>query len=147
MSLRWTARTDLAIDGFQLYRRTATDSTFQPLGTLLLPSSNSFLDAGIPNGRDYRYRLYYVIGGQLSTLPAEDIATPGPLRPWVCDPGTAELLQLSADGRDIVSRHRIGITPYSITVSPIEGQLWVSELSSDLVPPSRARLGTSRTTR
>lgn len=126
--LQWNARTDLAIDGFQLFRRAPTDSTFQPLGGVLEPKSNSFLDAGILNGRDYRYRLYYVIGGQLSTQPAEEIATPGPLRPWVCDPGNGELVRLSADGRDIVARNHIGITPYSITVSPIEGQLWVSDV-------------------
>ena len=133
VSLRWTARADLGIDGFQLFRRTPSDSAFQPLGTLLQPTSNTFLDAGISNGRDYRYRLYYVIGGQLSTLPAEDIATPGPLRPWVCDPGNSDLVRLSADGRDIVARNQIGITPYSITVSPNEGLLWVSDPFSGTV--------------
>jgi len=127
VALRWTPRGDLAIDGFQLFRRTPTDSAFVPLGGLQPATSGNFLDAGILNGRDYRYRLHYVIGGQLSSNPAEDIATPGPQRPWVCDPGNNELVRLSADGRDIVTRHRIGITPYSIAISPIEGLLWVSD--------------------
>ncbi len=127
VSLRWTARPDLSIDGFQVFRKAPTDSAFLPLGGLQPPPSQGFLDAGIPNGRDYRYRLHYVIGGRLSANPAEDIATPGPLRPWVCDPGTAELVRLSADGRDIAARYRIGITPYAIAVSPTEGLLWVSD--------------------
>lgn len=133
ISLRWTPRPDLTIDGFQLFRRTSADSVFTPLGGLQPRDSQGFLDAGIFNGRDYRYRLYYVIAGQLSPNPAEDIATPGPLRPWVCDPGNAELVRLSADGRDIAARHRIGISPYSIAVSGRDGMIWVGDPITGIV--------------
>ncbi len=127
VALRWTARADLAIDGFQLWRQAPGAPDFLPFGALQSRLSSSFLDAGTLNGQDYRYRLYYVIDGQRSANPAEDIATPGPLRPWVCDPGNSELIRLSADGRDIASRHQIGITPYAISVSPREGLIWVSD--------------------
>ncbi|MEO5988116.1 MAG: hypothetical protein ABIR01_04340 [Candidatus Eisenbacteria bacterium] len=132
VSLRWTPRADLAIDGFQLFRRAVTDSAFIPLGGLQPASSQGFLDSGTLNGRDYRYRLHYVVGGQLSATPAEDIATPGPLRPWVCDPGNGVLVRLSADGRDIAARYDVGITPYAIAVSIVDGSVWVSDPFSGL---------------
>ena len=123
VSLVWRPRPDLAIDGFQVYRLSPGDSVYRALASVQPAPSAGFLDASVRNGSEYRYRLHYVIDGVLSRTPAEDIATPGPLRPWVCDPGDGALVRLSADARDVVSRSHLGISPYAIAIDPLEGTL------------------------
>lgn len=131
--LSWDPKPGVGIDGFQLHRRLSTDSLWRPLGGLLAPGDSRFLDSGLPNGRRVRYRLDYVIGGRPTGRPAEDEATPGPLRPWVADAGAGALVRLSPDGRHESHREtRFG--PVSrLAVDPGDGFLWASAAGTGLV--------------
>lgn len=125
--LVWRPRPDLAIDGFRLYRLAPFDSLYRPLGGILLPTSSQFFDGNAINGLDYRYRLFYVIGGELSAAFAEDLATPGSVRAWVGDVAGGRLLRLTPDARDVlVSRSGFG-TPYSLAVTQDFGPVWVAD--------------------
>jgi hypothetical protein len=67
--LNWDAEPDLAIDGFMLYRLLAGDSLYRPVAGLLSKRSSTFLDSGVPNGAETRYRLYFTTAGELSRWP------------------------------------------------------------------------------
>lgn len=131
--LVWRARPDLPIDGFRLYRLAPFDSLYRPLGGLLPNTVSQFFDGNGINGSDFRYRLYYVVEGQLSVRFAEDVATPGSVRAWVGDVAGGRLLRLAPDARDVlVSRSGFG-TPYSLAVTPDFGPVWVGNyLSGDV---------------
>lgn len=127
VTLTWTARTDLGIDGYRLFRRVPGDSVYRPLAGLLPPAQSRFLDAGLPHTGDYAYRLQFVVGGALSGLPAEDVAGPGAARPWVADAGAGALVRLSPDGRDVALRAFRALQPYALEVNPRTGQVWLAD--------------------
>ena len=128
--LVWTPRPDLPIDGFRLYRLAPFDSLYRPLGGLLPNNSSQFFDGSGINGVDFRYRLYYVVNGQLSARFSEDIATPGSVRAWVGDVAGGRLLRLTPDARDIlVIRSGFG-APYSLAATPDFGPVWVADYQS-----------------
>ncbi len=104
VTLTWMPQPNLDIDGFLLERLASGDSVYRPLVPLLSRTTGRFVDSGEPNGRTQRYRLRYVSQGAVYGTPAEDEATPGPLRPWVADPGAGALVRLSPDGRDVALR-------------------------------------------
>lgn len=133
ISITWTPRPDLAIDGFQLWRLAPGDSLYRELGTTREASSNSYLDSGVPNSQRFHYRLYYVVDGQRGGRPAEDEATAGPVRPYLADPGNGEIARLSPDGRDVLLRWRQFGEAQSIALDPGAGYLWASSYSSSIV--------------
>ena len=123
----WTARTDLSIDGFRLYRKAPFDANYQPLGPVQPPSSNGFFDGGLINGVEYRYRLHYVVDGSPSERYAEDVVLPGSIRAWTVDPAGGRLMMLSPDARDVVvARDGIG-EAYSVAVTQDFGPVWVAD--------------------
>ncbi len=133
VSLRWTARPQLGIDGYRLFRRSPSDSVFRPIGGLLPRTQENFLDSGTPNTGDYRYRLYFEVAGQLSGAPAEDVAGPGSARPWVVDAGARALIRLSPDGRDVVIRSVRSISPFTLAVAPRTGTVWIADPLSNTI--------------
>jgi len=125
--LSWTPRPDLAIDGFRLSRLAPGDSLYRPLGPVQPPNAGAYLDAGVFNDRDYRYRLQYVVDGVAGGGTAEDLATPGTVRAWAVDARGGRLLQLSPDARDlVVARSGLGET-VALAVTPEAGTVWVSD--------------------
>ena len=124
--LQWHARPDLAIDGFSLQRLAAGDSLYRPLGGLLPPSSSTFLDTGVPNSAETRYRLYFVSDGARSSVAAEDVATPGSVNGWAVD-ANGRLLLLSPDTRDVVQAFSGFGNSASLAVTPNLGTVWVSD--------------------
>jgi len=144
VQLTWTAQDDLGIDGFQLLRRSPGDSLFRPLGGLLPPQADRFLDAGLPHSGDYAYRLHFVVGGELSGAAAEDVAGPGPGRPWVVDAGAQALVRLSPDGRDVLLRSVRTIEPFSLAVSQRTGTVWLADPFSNTVEILDSELASTR---
>ena len=150
VTLAWTAQPALAIDGFRVERLAPGDSLYRALAPEFPPGASSFSDLLVADGGLYRYRLYYVIRGALAHLPAEDEATPGPLRPWVADAGAGTLVRLSPDGRDVVSSYSDAGGLQSLAVDPADGRVWTSarydavvttRLPGDLVPVDITGLG------
>ena len=68
------------------------DSLYRALSGVLPTSSSRFFDATALPGREYHYRIHFVIDGVLAANYSEDVATPGPLVPWVVDPDRGRLL-------------------------------------------------------
>lgn len=133
VQLRWTPRPDLAIDGFQVLKLAPGDSLYRPLGGLQPPTSTGYIDGAVVQGADHRYRLHYVAGGALVQRPAEDVAAPGIVRPWTVDADAGRLVELSPDGRDVVTTlGGLGFTA-SLAVTPGSGPVWVSDFLSGIV--------------
>jgi len=131
--LAWAPRPDLEIDGYQVTRLAPGDSLWRSFGGPLPPESWQFLDTAVQNGRRYRYRLDFVVAGLPLGRPAEDEATPGPLRPWVADPGAGQVVRLSPDGRDVTMvEERFGAAG-RIAVDPEDGFVWASAAADGLV--------------
>jgi len=133
VSLHWNARPDLPIDGFQLLRFEPGDSLFRLLGPVLPNSTSQFVDSGARSGLEYHYRLYYVIRGALGERFAEDLAAPGPLRPWIVDAGGGRLIRLSPDGRDVALQGNGFGESSGLAVTPGLGPVWVSDPLSGIV--------------
>ena len=125
--LVWRARTDLPIDGFQLFRLSPGDSLYRPVDGLFPPRSSTFLDIGTQNGAEVRYRIHYVVNGAISSHFAEDAAVPGPVRAYVGDVAGGRLLRLSPDARDIAAtRSGLG-EPFAVAATPDFGPVWVAD--------------------
>lgn len=144
VQLSWERAPELGIDGFQILRRAPGDSVFRPLGPALAADVDRFLDAGLPATGDYAYRLYFVIDGDLSGAAAEDVAGPGPGRPWVVDAGAQAVLRLSPDGRDVVLRSVRSIEPFSLAVDARSGNVWLADPFSNTVEILTPDLSTTR---
>lgn len=125
--LVWTPRPDLAIDGFRLFRLAPFDSVYRQLGGALSPNSSQYFDGNAINGLDFRYRLHYVINGELSASYAEDVATPGSVRAWVGDVAGGRLLRLTPDARHVLVSNQGFGEPFSIAVTPDFGPVWVAD--------------------
>lgn len=141
--LRWRPAADAGNVSFQLYRRAAGEIGFKPLGPLLPAARAAFTDSTAVSGTRYDYRLYYVLGGARSGVPAEDYAIPGPLRVWFTDLDARTLNRLSSDG------HRVAATvtgfhgPTALGFDPVHRRVWVTDTYDGLVIAVEAD-GTSR---
>lgn len=125
--LVWTARPDLAIDGYQLYRLAPGDSLYRPLGLQQPAANSSYLDAGVFNGVEYGYQIRYVHDGVPGTAFAQDLAVAGAVRAYVVDGNGGRLVRITPDGRDVLSaRTRLGV-PFSLAVTQDFGAIWVSD--------------------
>ena len=142
VTLEWSYLPSSGLLGYQLYRRAATDTAFAEIGALIPPTVTTSGDFGLLNGVDYTYRLYFVFGYGLGASPAEDIATPGPLAPWVADLGSAAATELTADGRHILGADPSYPGPTFIAVDTNLGQVWISDTEGGslvLYTPSSGR--------
>jgi DNA-binding beta-propeller fold protein YncE len=127
VQLHWIARPDLEIDGYQIFRLAPGDSVYRALTGVLASNVSQVFDATAQAGLDYRYRIHYVIRGELAAVWAEDVAMPGPLGPWVVDADRGRLLRLSPDGRDVlISRVGFGDAG-ALAVTPGRGPVWVAD--------------------
>ena len=148
VELSWVARPDLAIDGFQIFRLAPGESVYQAITGVLPTSTSRFFDAGVQPGLEYHYRIHFVIDGAIAANWAQDVATPGPLVAWVVDPDRGRLLQLSPDGRDVVTAHTGYGSVSAVGVTPNHGPLWVAdELDGtlDVLDPSGVPFARIRT--
>ena len=139
VQLEWQPANAAGLVGYQLFRKLAVDTTYVPITGTIPSTSSRFGDFQLANGIEHDYRLYYVFDRGLGNLPAEDIATPGPLEPWVTDFGRGALARLTADGRHVESWVPFGVpatqigVPIDVISDPANGVVWVSTSSGPLV--------------
>lgn len=126
VDLQWTPELDGSFSGYRLYRRTDVDTTYRPLGDLLPPGVTRYGDVGLLNGLDHHYRLVYVFPNEERGV-AEDVATPGPARPWVVDAGAGALYRLSPDARHVAETRGGFSYPSAVATDPVSGFVWISE--------------------
>jgi DNA-binding beta-propeller fold protein YncE len=133
--LRWQVSLAPRLLGYQVFRRAPGDTAFRPLTVVLPPTTSSHADFGLLNGAEHRYQLYFVIEDGLAGPPAEDVATPGPLRPWVADPRSGRLVRLSADGRRLAESFAPagGARPVAVDVDPTHARVWVVGPGGDVL--------------
>ena len=127
VDLVWQAQTAAGLVGYEVWRRTASESTFRAISAVLKPSVTHYADVGLLNGLDHHYRLYYVLDSGPGAGPAEDIATPGPQVPWVADGADGALLEVTADGRHVAASHNGFVRPVSVAVDTSTNQVWSSD--------------------
>jgi len=130
--LRWQ-RLQGDLVGYRLARRVEGDSIFRVLVELVPPTTTSYADFGLQNGKRHTYRLSFVFDAGPASDAAEDFGIPGPLRPWVTAFGSGELLRLTADGRRVLSSDPFYVNPTAVAVDPTQGLVWVSDPYSGVV--------------
>ncbi len=126
VELLWDTPASPGLVGYEVYRRTADESTFHSISAVLAPQVTSFTDRGLLDGLDHHYRLYYVFASGPGSDPSEDVATPGPQVPWVADGGGA-LLEITADGRHVAVRHTRVTTPTAVAADTTSHIVWCSD--------------------
>jgi DNA-binding beta-propeller fold protein YncE len=127
VQLRWTPPVLSGEFAFRLYRRGPGDADFKPIGSDLASTTSLYYDFGLQNGATYDYRLYFVFSGVTGGFPAEDVAVPGPLRPWCADLSLRTLSMLTPDGRHIASQTGGFFGPTHVAVDPTVGSVWLSD--------------------
>jgi DNA-binding beta-propeller fold protein YncE len=127
IDLRWETVSGEGLRGYRLYRRTAAESAFTPLTAVLAPQVGTYADLGLLNGLEHHYRIHFVFEEGERDPPAEDVATPGRVRPWVVDAGQGKLLRLTPDGRRVVGEHAGFSAPTAVAVDSARGLVWVSD--------------------
>ncbi|MBI5709351.1 MAG: hypothetical protein HZC42_03480 [Candidatus Eisenbacteria bacterium] len=135
VTLRWQAVTNGDLLGYQVFRRLDGDSAFQELTGLLPARTTTLGDFGTANGVAHHYRLYFVFTRGLGTLPAEDAATPGPMRPWIADYTTGQLVRLTPDSRHIAESvgYPGAAGPSAVEVAPASGRVWACGPAGDVM--------------
>ena len=139
VQLNWVAQPGLAIDGFEIFRLAPGETIYQSLCGVLPSSSSQFYDNTVQPGLEYHYRIHYVVGGVVAAVWAEDVAMPGPLSPWVVDPGRGLLARLSPDGRDVLASRPGFTNAGGLAVTRGLGAVWVGDEidgTLDIVYPS-----------
>ena len=97
----WTGRPhrSAGLLGYQLFRKLVTDTAYVAITGIdsrRAPRASATFSSR--TGSSTHYRLYYVFDRGIGNLPAEDVATPGPLEPWVADFGRRAVARMTADG-------------------------------------------------
>jgi DNA-binding beta-propeller fold protein YncE len=133
--LQWQPTPAPGLVGFQVFRLAPGETDYRPLTGVLPPTASSQADFGLLNGAEHCYRLYFVFADGLGGRPAEDLATPGPLRPWVADFQGRTVTRLSADGRHVVESFAPagGADPVAVDVNPADGRLWAVGPDGDVL--------------
>jgi len=128
IDLHWNAVPISGLQGYRLLRKTATDFSYVEISSLLPPQRVSYADVGLRNGLDHSYRLFFVFAsGADNAPPAEDTATPGPVRPWVAEGSAGRLLGVTPDGRRIGIIHSGFDRPTAVAVDSVTGRVWFSD--------------------
>jgi streptogramin lyase len=128
VDLRWDPSAARGLAGFLLYRKTALDTAYSPLSSVLSPTTFRYADVGLLNGLEHRYRLYFVFDdGGMRGPAAEDVATPGRARPWVADGSRGHLYRLTPDGRRIADDFGGFVAPAGVGIDSVTGHVWVSD--------------------
>ena len=125
--LEWQPETGSDLAGFQVYRQLGGIGPFVSITGVLSSLTSSFTDRGLANGVDHAYRLVFVFRSGEGSAPAEAIATPGPLRPWVADFGAGVLARITADGRHVLSRVRGFDSPSGVAVDAATRKVWFTD--------------------
>ncbi|MBI1798200.1 MAG: hypothetical protein HYR73_00770 [Candidatus Eisenbacteria bacterium] len=131
--LRWNPTPSPDLRGYELFRRIAGETTYVAISGLIPPSTTAFGDFGLRNGVDHFYRLYYVFDPGIGGLPAEDVATPGPLQPWVADFDRPAAVRLTADGRHIFGEDDSPLGPTDVAADAGLGVVWISDTGGQRV--------------
>lgn len=127
VTLRWQASSAGAGVAFQLYRRVEGQAEFTTLGSILPATQTLYDDFGALNGARHEYRLFYVLSGSLSGLPAEDWAVPGPRRVWFTDLQARTVSRLSADGHRVAATSTGFFGPTQVVFDGRNRRVWVSD--------------------
>jgi sugar lactone lactonase YvrE len=130
VTLRWTRPVLAGEFSYRLFRRAAGAPDFAQVGPDLAGTASSYVDfgdSGLENGTTYQYRLYYVFSGSMGGLPAEDYATPGPLRPWCADLARRTLIGITPDGHHILSETGGFFGPTQVAVDPVTRAVWITD--------------------
>jgi sugar lactone lactonase YvrE len=126
VTLEWQPTVSSGLLGYHLFRQIAGDTAFTQISGLLPPTQTAAGDFGVRNGVAITYRLYYVFAQGGGGLPAEDVATPGPLVPWVAD-FAGGAFRMTADGRHILTADNAAQGPTAIITDLAGGVVWISD--------------------
>lgn len=127
VDLRWQPSSVPGEVGFQLFRRLPGETEYSPISGLLHGGTSAAVDFPARDGVLHEYRLYHVLEGRVTGLPAEDRATPGPRRPWVSDFVARTLSRLSNDGRRVAEVRTGFFGPTAVAVARGSRRVWVAD--------------------
>lgn len=129
VTLRWQNAQASGLIGYQAYRSLSADTGFIALTGVLPAATDSFPDRGLLNGTDHFYRLYFVFDRGLGPLYASDVATPGPVTPWLADAGVPALYRVTPDGRHVAEgiAGAVSVSAGDVAVDAMSGAVWTCD--------------------
>jgi streptogramin lyase len=126
IELVWNPVPGTALSGFRLYRKTEIDLVYRVIAELP-PTASRFSDVGLLNGLRHGYRLVFLFPEGERGTPAEDFATPGPVRPWVVDGSLGAVLRVTPDARHVAYSRGGFVFPVAVAADPVSGSVWISD--------------------
>ena len=133
VDLQWSPVLDVSFSGYRLYRQTDAETSYRAITGVLPQFSTHYSDVGLLNGLGHHYRLVYVFPEGERGVAAEDVATPGPARPWVADAGLGQVLRLTPDGRHVAAIRGGFSYPSALAIDPVSGWVWISDNAAGTV--------------
>jgi DNA-binding beta-propeller fold protein YncE len=128
VTLQWAPSALADVAGYVISRRAAPDSAYRTLISLAGARLGLFHDTGRPNGVEAGYRLQYRFADGRLSQPAEDLATPGPLRVWVTDYAARTLQRVTPDARHVTDRATALFEgPTDVDARPSSGLVWACD--------------------
>ncbi|HYM80773.1 MAG TPA: hypothetical protein VEY91_05085 [Candidatus Limnocylindria bacterium] len=127
VTLRWQPVIGEQLVGYQVFRKTAAETTYRAVTAVLDPRTTGTTDFALANGIEHAYRLFYVLPSGLAPRYAEDVATPGHALPWIVDAGRGVLARLTPDGRRVAFERTGFSAPTAVASDTTDGRVWVSD--------------------
>jgi len=127
VALQWQAVTAPDLRGYVVFRQAPGEADFHQISSLLSASTSTYVDYGLTNGATFAYRLYYQFSTGLGGRPADDAATPGPVRTWVVDAGTGSLHRIAPDARRVAFTRGGFDEPTAVAVDSTNGVVWIAD--------------------
>jgi DNA-binding beta-propeller fold protein YncE len=135
VTLEWQTASAPGLIGYQVFRSLDPATGFGAISNVLPPRTSTLPDFGLLNGVDHYYRLYFVFDRGRGGSYASDVATPGPVTPWIADDGVPALERLTADGRHVAGRVAGAVTSSAtdVDVDFATGAVWTCDRGQGVV--------------
>ncbi|MBN1153336.1 hypothetical protein JXB12_00295 [candidate division KSB1 bacterium] len=113
--------------GYNIYRRTLSDSVFSPIDRIN-HNVSQFYDDDVEYGKRYTYRVSAVTSYFESPLSDSVSIVPGPSVVWISDVDQGRIKWLSDDIIHEIGRKNTGGYPWDLVVSGHERTIWYTDI-------------------
>jgi len=125
--LQWRRLSLNNIRGYRIYRKIASDSTFQPI-SLASPDSSQYIDYPVIYNNKYDY-FVSILGGDFETPGSDTVSIiPGPTSIWATDVYNRRLLKISHDGTHEIRQIPVDGYPWALAYDSENNIIWYTDV-------------------
>jgi len=124
--LQWKQLQLDRIQGYRIYRRQDSNSSFIPIH-LAPPDTGQFIDDGLVFDKRYDY-FFTVVAGDFETASSDTVSiTPGPTIIWSTDVYNRRILKISHDGAHEIKQIAVDGYPWALAYDNESDVLWYTD--------------------